>query len=154
MLSVSHSELSIGEMTGADVDAVAAIELASNPNPWPADAFARELRLPFSTTYLVRGTQAPYIRGFIVVWSIRGEVHILNFAVHPDTRRQGVGRMLLEHVLETIRSEDAHQIYLEVRRSNQPAQMLYALFGFEQIGVRERYYNDNDEDALVMARRL
>lgn len=148
---MTSAPLTIVELRPADVDAVASIERASNPRPWPPEAFHRELRLPFSHSFVARhGEEGPVV-GFIVFWNVRGEVHILNIAVHPDHRRRGIGRSLVELALQQARAERGFVAYLEVRRSNVGAQRLYESMGFKTIDTRERYYDDNDEDALVMA---
>jgi ribosomal-protein-alanine N-acetyltransferase len=75
-----------------------------------------------------------------------GEREILNLAVDPPFRRRGVARRLMEQVLEAARGT----VFLEVRESNRPARNLYETLGFQVIGVRERYYADSGESAIVM----
>ena len=75
-----------------------------------------------------------------------GEREILFIAVHPDARRRGIGRRLLQHELETSRGA----WYLEVRASNHSAVRLYESAGFKSIGLRENYYTDPSESAIVM----
>lgn len=149
-------QLSIGELTLDELDLLYAIEVASYPNPWPIDAFRRELKLPFSRILAARnnGREGPALFGYCVLWVIRDEAHILNLAVHPDARRQGVASTVLHSAIDTARSQGARILYLEVRRSNDVAQKLYLGFGFKQVGVRPRYYEDNREDALVMLLEL
>ena len=92
------------------------------------------------------GELIAYVTFFAADW----EMEILNIAVHPGRRRQGLGQLLLGHVLQVCRTMGIKRGYLEVRRSNVAAQGLYGAFGFEEVGVRKRYYPDNKEDALVM----
>jgi ribosomal-protein-alanine N-acetyltransferase len=98
----------------------------------------------------VNGTVA----GYIISWFLRGEVHILNLAVSPAYQRRSIGRRLLSHVIDLAENSDSHMATLEVRSSNDPAKLLYVTMGFAPVGIRRRYYRDNDEDAIVMVRRL
>jgi ribosomal-protein-alanine N-acetyltransferase len=88
--------------------------------------------------------------GYGGFWHVLDEAHISNVAIHPDYRRQGLGRMLLTHLLEEAAAKGATAATLEVRRSNVAAQKLYAGFGFKVIAVRKHYYSDENEDALIM----
>ena len=80
-----------------------------------------------------------------------GAVDIHNLAVHPELRRQGVGRSLLQGVIDETRERGLKRVTLEVRKSNAAAQRLYYSLGFVAQGVRKGYYSDNGEDALSMA---
>lgn len=93
-----------------------------------------------------QGELVGYCTLYVAAW----EMEILNIAVHPSRRRLGLGRLLLSHVLHLCRKMGIKRGYLEVRRSNEPAQALYRGFGFEEAGVRKRYYPDNREDAIIM----
>lgn len=153
---VAIPRLSIGALIPEELDLLYEIELASYSNPWPLDAFRRELKLPFSRILAARNPSpdAPPLLGYCVLWVIREEAHILNLAVHPEARRQGVASALLRSALDAARGQGAKILYLEVRRSNVAAQRLYEGFDFRQVGVRPRYYEDNREDALVMLREI
>ena len=87
---------------------------------------------------------------FAGIWLMVDEAHITTFGVHPDWRRQGIGRQLLLNLVELSRAIGARRMTLEVRVSNEAAQALYRSFGFEAAGRRPRYYSDDGEDALVM----
>jgi ribosomal-protein-alanine N-acetyltransferase len=87
------------------------------------------------------------IVGYIGTEEISGETHIINMAVHPENRKQGIGKKLIEAVLD-----DENVFFLEVRASNIAAQKLYEKYGFEKVGVRKNYYEDNGEDAYIMRR--
>jgi ribosomal-protein-alanine N-acetyltransferase len=78
------------------------------------------------------------------------EAHVTTFGVHPDWRRQGIGRQLLLNLAELAIAIGARRMTLEVRVSNEAAQALYQAFGFAIAGRRARYYTDDGEDALVM----
>ena len=153
---VAKPRLAVGDIVPEELDALYEIELGSYGNPWPKEAFKRELKLPFSRILVARNNEpvGPPIFGYLVLWIIRGEAHVLNLAVHPEHRREGVASMLLSCGIDSARMQGAEILYLEVRRSNVAAQALYAGFGFRQVGVRPRYYEDNREDALVMLLEL
>ena len=77
-------------------------------------------------------------------------MHILNLAVHPERRRRGLARRLLAEGLAQARKLGAELAWLEVRPTNLPALALYASFGFKEVGRRPRYYDDTQEDALLL----
>jgi ribosomal-protein-alanine N-acetyltransferase len=87
------------------------------------------------------------IVGYIGVEKISGETHIINTAVHPEYRRKGIGKKLIEKILN-----DKDVFFLEVRVSNVPALELYGKYRFKNVGTRKKYYADNDEDAYIMRR--
>jgi ribosomal-protein-alanine N-acetyltransferase len=132
-----------------DVPAVLDIERASFTTPWPTEAFQQELRHNRLARYVV-ARQAGAVVGYAGVWLMVDEAHITTFAVHPDWRRQGIGRRLLLAVIALAVDLDATRMTLEVRVSNLAAQALYAEAGFAIAGRRERYYTDDGEDAYVM----
>jgi ribosomal-protein-alanine N-acetyltransferase len=74
----------------------------------------------------------------------------MNIATKPSARRQGHGRALLQDMIQTGQARSVRWVTLEVRRSNLAARALYASFGFVEQGIRQRYYSDNGEDAVVM----
>jgi ribosomal-protein-alanine acetyltransferase len=93
------------------------------------------------------------LMGFIVARLVADEMEILNLAVDPDARRQGIGARLVERALEAGRGSGARRVYLEVRESNSGAQAFYASLGFAAQGRRKNYYSQPVEDALVLAVR-
>jgi len=96
----------------------------------------------------------PAIAGFFAGWIVEDELHINNLATHPDYRRIGVARSLLEAVLDESGYRGVSFVILEVRASNEAAQALYKKLGFKLIGRRRDYYRVPIEDALVMRREL
>jgi ribosomal-protein-alanine N-acetyltransferase len=139
-------------MTAADIENVIAIERASFQFPWSTRFFLDELQVDCARSILaeVEGR----IVGYVLFWFLPEEVDIHNIAVHPDFRRQGIGRLLLEQVVDAARRQERLRVTLDVRFSNAPAQNLYRSFGFVIRGLRKGYYSDNGEDALVMALEL
>lgn len=90
------------------------------------------------------------ILGYLGLWYMVDEAHIVAIATHPAYRRRGIGERLLARALELAREREAKTVTLEVRVSNEPAQRLYEKYGFRRVGLRPRYYTDNGEDALIM----
>ena len=136
-------------MGPGDIPAVLEIERASFTTPWPPEAFEQELRHNRLARYAV-ARQGSAVVGYAGVWLMVDEAHITTFAVHPDWRRQGIGRRLLLAMLTVAEELKATRMTLEVRVSNLAAQALYGTHGFAIAGRRERYYTDDGEDAFVM----
>jgi len=88
--------------------------------------------------------------GYAGLWAIEDEGHITNVAVHPDYRRMRLGSILVELLIAQTREEGLKRFTLEVRVSNQAAISLYEKFGFVSAGLRKGYYEDNNEDAMIM----
>lgn len=132
-----------------DVRSVHEIEKLSFRTPWPAHAFEQELRGNRLARYVV-ARAGDAVVGFAGVWLMVDDAHVTTFGVHPDWRRQGIGRQLLLNLYELSVALGARQMTLEVRVSNAGAQALYRSFGFEIVGRRPHYYTDDGEDALVM----
>ena len=139
------------DMQPQDLRQVLEIERCSFDNPWTSALFLQELRIPFSRILVVRPAGGPHepIVGYLCRWFVADEIHVLNVAVHPQYRRLGLGAVLLGEAMREARSGQAEAVTLEVRRSNEAAQRLYAGFGFEEVGVRRNYYG-RGEDALIM----
>jgi ribosomal-protein-alanine N-acetyltransferase len=94
------------------------------------------------------------IIGYNFFWVATDEIHILNIAVDPEYQGHGLGKQLLQFAIDFGQDLGAQCVILEVRASNTKAQQLYRCFGFEQIGIRKKYYSDNKEDAYVMKMEL
>jgi ribosomal-protein-alanine N-acetyltransferase len=132
-----------------DVPAVHEIERLSFRTPWPPYAFEQELRGNRLAHYVV-ARAGDRVVGFAGVWLMVDDAHITTFGVHPDWRRQGIGRQLLLNLVELARTIRARRMTLEVRASNEAAQTLYREYGFEEVGRRPKYYTDDGEDAIIM----
>ncbi len=137
------------QATDADLDAIAAMELVCFPEePWSRDMVAAEFSGINPSRYYV-AVDGGQICGYAGIWLIPPEGYITNVAVHPDRRRLGIGGKLLEKLMAGGLAEGVSEFTLEVRVSNDPAIALYRAYGFEEAGVRKRYYQDG-EDALIM----
>jgi len=146
----------------ADLLAVFQIEQASFPQPWPFSAFERFLETPGFLVAETGGADSGHdhvdrsgIVGYIVADAIPNHGtplgHVKDLAVHPDFRRQGIGKRLLGRALTVLDSQGVGSVKLEVRANNDGAHKLYRSFGFEHCRTIPNYY-DNGEDALVLLR--
>lgn len=168
--------LKIEPMQLAHMPAVMEIEREAFSLPWPARTYRHELtqnelahyyvlcpRLALSSSAVMppwrRLWQAVRQRspvrlgpilGYAGFWLMYDEAHISTLAVRLGYRRQGLGELLLLALLEEAQRLGANRATLEVRVSNLAAQALYIKYGFEQVGRRKAYYNDNREDALIL----
>jgi ribosomal-protein-alanine N-acetyltransferase len=145
--------ISIEQLTSAsEIDDVIAIEEASFTNPWTRQMYLAELERPgLSFCYLAR-TPDRQVVGFCSLWRVVDELHINNLAVIPEQRRAGIATALLRHVLAEGARLGAVRATLEVRKSNEPARLLYERMGFAVAGVRRAYYTKPVEDAIVLWR--
>ena len=136
-------------MTVADLPAVQLIERASFTTPWPPQAYRQELEANRLAAYLV-GTINDEVVAYGGIWLMVDEAHITTFAVHPRYRRRRIGERLLLSLMDLSVDRHAREATLEVRLSNLAARRLYEKYGFRPVGIRPRYYSDNQEDALIM----
>ena len=135
----------------ADLDDIERIEQASYPTPWSRSMFASELAKPSSLSLGAVDENGTLV-GYLVLSRYVDAWHVMNVAVAPERRREGIASALLERLLEATRGDGRRGYTLEVRVSNVGAIRLYERFGFRPKGVRRGYYTDNREDALVMWR--
>lgn len=123
------------------------------PAPWTEAMFRQEVEEKWLSRSFV-ALLGEKIVGYVIAWFLRGEVHVLNLAVTTSQQRKGIARFMLAHIVGLANEEACHLVTLEVRVSNEPAKLLYFSMGFAPVGIRRRYYHDNNEDALVMTKRL
>ncbi len=143
----------------SDIDAIVALENRAFPFPWSRNILLAEIDgEPFSYVYVARlindGGIPNNIIGYHFFWLVADEVHVLNIAVDPDYRGCGLGKTLMDFAADFGRERGAQTILLEVRVSNMPAQALYRKLGFQQVGLRKKYYANNKEDAYAMQKDL
>ncbi|ORE88366.1 acetyltransferase [Oceanococcus atlanticus] len=141
-------------MQADDLDAVTFNEQAAYPFPWSRGIF--EDCLQFGYPSWVAESENGDIAGHAVMTLAVGEGHILNVCAHPHFQGMGLGRCLLNTLVDHAEGEAAQRMFLEVRASNHAAIQLYRSAGFEEVGVRRGYYPDDDgrEDAVVLCREL
>jgi ribosomal-protein-alanine N-acetyltransferase len=136
-------------MQREDLAMVSLLDQLSFTEPWPKNTFAYELTTNYSICQ-VAVEQSGNVVGAIVVWLVVDEAHVATIAVHPDHRQKGIGAALLATALLIASYRGATSSLLEVRVSNLAAIKLYERFGYKTDGVRRNYYQDNQEDALLM----
>lgn len=146
---MSRAPVVLRRMRLEDIPAVHALDTLSFTLPWSERSFRFEIAENPAAHAWVAEASAEII-GMLVAWLLVDEIHIATLAVHPDWRGAGVGSRLVAQALAELIPLGAKTALLEVRRSNLAAQRLYRRFGFEVVGVRKRYYQDNFEDALLM----
>ncbi len=151
--SYARPEVYLREMRLGDLDQVLQIETRSFPTPWSRKAFVSELTRNRYAYYIIAQMDDRVV-GYGGMWVIGDEAHITNIAVDPECRRRGIGKRLLQELLDRARDFGARSVTLEVRRSNVAAQRLYEGQGFEARGVRKGYYTDTGDDAIVMVKTL
>lgn len=140
--------INISLMTKEDIDDVINVGLLSLKESFSKGAFLKELSNPIAKYLVLKSNDV--IVGFIGVWTILDEGHIMDIAVHPQYRNKGIGSLLLEFLISKLESFGLKSMTLEVRASNIVAKALYKKYGFEEEGVRKGYYSNNKEDAIIM----
>ncbi len=141
--------LVVAPMRVEDLGAVHEIERASFTTPWPPHAYRTELESNRLAQYIVVRAGDEVI-AYAGTWLMVDEAHVTTFAVAPRWRRRHIGERLLVALLDIALERQAREATLEVRLSNIAARRLYEKFGFRPVGIRPRYYSDDNEDALIM----
>jgi len=139
-------------MNTADLPQVLAIERDSFPSPWTRDAFLVEIRAPFGQAWVALDNrrQDRSIVGYACFWERSDQVQLVNLCVAAPYRGQGLGRLMMNFVISWSKVRRKSRLSLEVRHNNQPAIRLYRSLNFVQVGVRQDYYSDTGENALIM----
>lgn len=142
-------EVTFRKMTEADIDQVYEIEKLSFALPWTKESFFHEMKFNDHAYYVVAEIDGKIV-GYCGMWMVLDECHITNVAILPQERGKKLGERLMREAMEVAQAKGAVLMTLEARVSNHIAQNLYRKLGFENGGIRKRYYTDNDEDAIVM----
>jgi ribosomal-protein-alanine N-acetyltransferase len=145
-------EYKIRKLGIADMPDVMDIEREAFAVPWSLDSYLSQLKNQWAY-YLVCVHQQKVI-GYVGTWVVFEEAHITNLAVQASFRSQGLGRALLLAMEEYIRSKEGKRVLLEVRPSNTAALQLYQSLSYFEIARRPNYYQDNQEEAVVMCKNL
>lgn len=137
-------------MVEGDIDKVMSIEKQGYSYPWTAGIFRDCMRVGYYCQVMELDGE---LAGYGVLTLGAGEAHVLNLCVNPALQGRGLGRAMLEHLLNAARRLHADTVLLEVRPSNKVALHLYQAVGFNEVGVRNAYYPDHEgrEDALILA---
>ena len=140
--------IAIQVMNESHVAQVAELEKRCFTAPWSENSIRYELTNPISL-WLV-AVEDGKLLGYVGSQSVMGEADMMNVAVEPESRRRGIGRRLVEDLVQALKDRQVNSLTLEVRASNEPAKALYEQLGFLQIGRRPNYYRNPKEDALIL----
>jgi ribosomal-protein-alanine N-acetyltransferase len=146
-------EGAIKNMDVKDLDQVLSMEASSSLCPWSKEMFAEELRNPLAFCFVMwDGRSVEHqILGFICFRNVSEESELLNITVHPQYRRRGIGKSLMEFYINFCKNRQVKQFHLEVNTANATAIHLYKLFSYQPTGVRKKFYQGKF-DALLMVR--
>lgn len=137
----------VTRMEKEDIEQVAEIEKQVFSMPWSKQGFSDALDQ--DTIFVVAKCQQKVL-GYCGMYCSFEEGEITNVAVSPESRKQGIGKKIISELLKMAQEKKITRIVLEVRVSNQPAIQLYETFGFQNIGIRKRFYEKPREDAMIM----
>ncbi len=144
------NEIHIRKMTRDDVDAVVKIEEeAYGKHHWARSSFYDEMSNNLARYYIAQTSDGEIV-GYAGTWHIIDEGHITTIAVKNDYLRNHIGESIVREIIEDCYRDEVKYLTLEVRVSNIPAIKLYEKYGFQSLGTRKGYYQDNNEDALIM----
>ena len=143
------TEIIVRPMTVEDLDGVMSVEFDSFLTPWSRTAFEEELTQNRLARYIVAAEDGNIV-GYAGTWLVINEAHVTNVAVSGQHRREGIGRLLMEKLMELARDSGMDSMTLEVRVTNAAARHLYQQMGFVEAGIRKNYYSETKEDALIL----
>ena len=138
----------IKNMTAAEVSKVANLEKICFNDPWSERSVASELDNALSLWLVAMEGDA--LAGYVGSQTVMGETDMMNIAVDPEFRRQGIAEKLIEALVDALKARESHCLTLEVRSSNESAKSLYEKLDFQQVGLRKNYYRNPKEDALIL----
>ena len=151
-LTVTADNLLIRRMRQSDIPGVMPIESVSfGRHHWSPESFSAEIKNQIARYYSLIHKGENKLIGYCGYWLILDEVHITTIAVDNRYRGNGLGELLLTKMLDRVSSQSGKWVTLEVRASNFSAQQLYYKFGFKSMGIRPKYYQDSNEDAMIMS---
>ena len=135
-------------MDASHVGAIAELEKICFSDPWSVNSITSELNNPLSLWFVA--VEGERLAGYVGSQSVMGWADMMNIAVAPEFRRQGVAEGLVDQLVDGLKGNNVSCLTLEVRVSNEPAISLYNKLGFEQVGRRPNYYKNPKEDALIL----
>lgn len=140
-------------LSESNIPQVVALENLLFPTPWTKNMLHQELLKDFAFFYTLENVDNKVI-GYGCFWKVLDEGHITNIAVHPEYQGQGISKIIMNFLIDKALQNQVFILYLEVRRSNFKAIGLYKHYGFQIISERKNYYQDQNEDALIMKLEL
>ena len=140
--------IKIKNMAPSHVQQVAELEKLCFTTPWSEKSIASELTNIYAL-WLVAEDQDVVV-GYIGSQLSHPEADVMNVAVTPDRRREGIAEVLVDSLITELKRIGCSSLTLEVRASNEPAKALYETLGFSQVGRRPNYYRNPKEDALIL----
>ncbi len=143
--------IKISAMTLPDLDSISDILTCEFDDFWNYNLFKSELENK-NSMYIVAKLNNQIV-GFAGIWFSVDDIHITNIVVKKNCRNQKIGSLMLNNLIELCENRTQKSITLEVNSNNIPAQKLYQKFGFKNVGIRKKYYN-NTEDAIIMTKTL
>jgi len=146
-------EIIVRRMEVEDLDRIMEIEKNAFTTPWSRESFILEITKNALAKYIVAEIGDKVV-GYGGIWLIIDEGHITNIAVDIDYRKMGAGNSLVEGLINLCEEKDIGSMTLEVRETNIVAQNLYKKYGFIEAGIRPKYYSDDNEDAIIMWKKL
>lgn len=138
----------------SDCEAVFEIAQKCLPEHWSLDSIRSVLKYENNIYYVAHSIEQRMAVGFAGIMVIADEAELLNIAVEPEFRRQGIGKILLRQMMQEARQSGAIRLLLEVRESNLAARKLYCQHQFAEVGTRREYYHNPVEDAVIMEHRF
>ncbi len=142
----------VRKMTEQDVPSIAQLEKACFSDPWSEKSIASELSNPLSSWFVAADDED--VLGYVGSQSVLDGADMMNIAVSPHARRQGVAVALINALIGELKTRGVKFLMLEVRQSNVPAISLYEKLGLSQVGVRRNYYRNPKENALILRKEF
>lgn len=144
--------ITIHPLSKVHISQLAEIEQLCFSDPWSSNAFEYELTNPLSV-WLV-ALDGELVVGYVGSQTVLDESDIMNVATRPEYRRNGISTHLITALISVLKEKKVRSLSLEVRKSNEPAILLYTKLGFLQVGLRPNYYRHPKEDAIIMRKEL
>ncbi len=139
--------LKISDMTISDFEIISPILSSDFDNFWSAEILKSEI-VNANSHYIVAKLNNKIV-GFAGIWKSVDDVHITDIVVKKDFRKNGIGSLLLQKLILLTKELNYTELTLEVNSNNEIAKKLYLKFGFKELGIRKKYYN-NIDDAIIM----
>ena len=146
------TEITIRQATLEDLPGLLALEQYSSDTPWNEEQMREELEVPFARIWVACKEEG--LVGFAAAHFLQDSAHLNELNVHPEERRQGIARQLLQALLQQAKEEGITHFSLEVRTGNFPARALYENLGFQLAGLRKQFYRSPADDAMILVKEM